>query len=88
MAKKIAASELKQAHATFMKAVGGTFTAMEQGGVFGRFKREGIIGRRLSQRYYERYLSAGGEAGNWQEFAKWLLENLPAIIAAIMALFA
>lgn len=29
-----------------------------------------------------------GAGGSWQDFFKWLIENLPAIIAAIMALFA
>ena len=42
---------------------------------------------RIAKRQFARYLKAGGDGADWQAFLKWLIENLPAIIAAIMALF-
>lgn len=53
------------------------------------WKRSGsFFQRKVAKLMYSRFLRSGGAAGDWPAFLQWLLENLPAIIQAIMAIFA
>lgn len=80
---KISAADIAQAAATLDKALNGT------GKLKSRFKekRNGKFRERLAEKQYRKFLAGGGKAGDWQSFLDWLIENLPKIIAMIMALF-
>lgn len=86
--KRITASVYAQAHKAFAATLTPQMAGGATGKAWGKFRGNGPIARWVSARQYDKYLAAGGTAGDWKEFAKWLLENLPAIIAAIMAIFA
>jgi hypothetical protein len=51
-------------------------------------EKESRLLRLIAKRQFAKYIKAGGDGGNWQAFLDWLVKNLPAIIAMIMALFA
>lgn len=90
MAKKakITAAEHDAAHKTFMATVGAELPGRGLARLRTAIRKDGAFTRRVCRRYYAKYLDEGGKAGDWKEFAQWLLENLPAIIAALMAIFA
>jgi hypothetical protein len=88
MAKvKITAAEAEEAHKHFMATMKAELPARGLAKANTRLRREGPFAKRLSKKWYGRFLEAGGRAGDWKAFAEWLLENLPKIIAMIMALF-
>ena len=86
--RKIAAAEYDAAHKQFMAMLAAELPSRGLKRLLAKARGEGAFARRISRRFYGQYLAAGGKAGDWQAFAKWLLENLPAIIAALMVIFA
>lgn len=77
----VSKSDVSQALACVDKAISGT------GKLKAGFRQSGLFRREFAEQQYRKYLKAGGKPGDWESFLKWLIENLPAIIAALMVLF-
>lgn len=52
-----------------------------------RQKNNGPLRQRMTKRFYPRYLAEGGKPRDWEAFWKYLLENLPKLIAMLVSLF-
>lgn len=85
--RKIEIAEYESAHKHFVKTIAGELPQRGLKKLLAKVRGDGAFSRRVSKRLYGQYLAAGGEAGDWQAWIKYLLENLPAIIAALMAIF-
>lgn len=89
MAKiRLTVADHEAAHSQFLKAVNPELTKQGLGRLRSRIKGDGAFTRRVSHRLYAKFVAEGGKVGDWQAWVKYLLENLPAIIAALMAIFA
>lgn len=86
--RKIEIAEYESAHKQFLKAINPELTKQGLGRLRSKVRGDGAFSRKVSKKFYAKFLAEGGKALDWQAFAKWLLENLPAIIAALMAIFA
>jgi hypothetical protein len=86
MAKKPDVSDA-QVHKKFTEFLAGELPPRGLKRALSRFRGEGVRGKRMAKKWYGKFLDGGGKEGDWQSFFKFLLENLPAIIAMIMALF-
>lgn len=88
MAKtKVTADEYDEAHDQFMALMKTELPARGLGRLNTRLRGDGLIARRMSKRWYNKYLEDGGKSGDWKSFLTWLLENLPKILAIILPLF-
>lgn len=84
---RLTVADHEAAHTQFLKALNPKLTEQGLGRLRSKLKGDGALTRRVSRRFYAKFVADGGKVGDWQAFLKYLLENLPAIIAALMAIF-